>query len=291
MILNYIKSLRPYFWLPAIIPAFSGALLSSDNSMSIFEIIVLLFIFGPGIPGAAEAINDFFDSDIDKLKNRNTVLNIPSSGGSGIIQKGLIEKQKLFRFSIVLFIFSFGLSLFTNLFFIIFVTLGIIGAIIYSAPPLRLKNRSYWGCVIQAFCYGIVTFCAGWFLCSPSLSYVPFIIGSIIGIALIGYGSVADLADYDSDKLNNINTLPVRYGKLKSKVIYIAVLFISYLLIFILKTANIIEINSMTFYAVLLVFSVTLSLFLLLYDTKKSYSIIHLIGVLLESILPIIFIL
>ena len=289
MFLNYLKSLRPYFWLPALIPAFTGALLSSNYSLSFYEIIILFFVFGPGIPGAAEAINDYFDFNIDKLENRNTVLNIPSSGGSGILQSGLIKKDVLFKLSILLFSFSFILSLFTNILFVIFIVLGIVGAVIYSAPPLRLKNRSLWGCFIQAFCYGIVTFSAGWFLTSPSFSFIPIVIGTIIGIALIGYGSVADLADYDADKLNNILTLPVRYGKTKSKIFYISTLIISYLSVFLLQKSGFISINNINFYIVLIVLTFIISTLLLLNDTRKSYSIIHFVGVIIESIFPLLF--
>ncbi len=288
-IFDYFLLLRPYFWLPAICPAIAGLLACNCATTSLMDFLILIIIFGPLVSGGAEAINDFYDVGIDNTKNQNSVFGIPSSGGSGVLQKSGIKPIRALWYSNILFSLALIISLFISIGFFLLVLTGIISAIFYSSPPIRLKGRGILGCLIQAFGYGVITFCSGWYIGEQSIGIYPILAGGLTGIAIIGFGSTADLADYLSDAKNNVRTLPILIGKKNAKLVYQISILIPLGIVLIMKMYGLLDF-SVIFYIVILVFSIVSIFFLNIFKTAKEYSVIHMTGVLIESAFPFLFV-
>lgn len=286
---GYIGILRPWFWLPALCPGIAGAIAAKGELPSIEILLLISFIFGPGIPGAAEALNDFFDRKYDVLAEIKKGLGIPSSGGSGIIQRGWISTKETISLSLLLFLLTLVMALKVSFILFFMLSIGILIAITYSAPPVRWKNRGIWGCIVQGFAYGFITFNTGWYLSSGRFGLYPAFIGLLLGILIIGYGSTADLADFKSDKKNNIKTLPVIWGERRASIFYVALMLIPYIVYLLICKAGILSINIMLF--LILVIPTGYIAYQTITDySPKNISKVHMIGVVLESIAPFLFV-
>ncbi len=286
---GYCGVLRPWFWLPALSPAIAGILLAGD-SITIKTVLLTLYLFGPGIPGAAEAINDFFDRNYDSLKQRKVVFGIPSSGGSGMIQKSLIKPRQVLVSSISLFLLSLIVASKVDFSFFLLVSVGALIGITYSAPPLRWKDRGLIGSMLIGFAYGFITFNAGYYLVSKQITFTSTLIGILLSIFIAGYGSIFALADYNDDKKNNIMTFPVRVGLKRAAKTYSLFMLVPYVCAGILLLLGILKVNVWLF--ALLLVATTYMAFRLIRNcsNEKGVSKIHLFGVLLESFAPFLFV-
>lgn len=286
---GYIGILRPWFWLPALCPAIAGAMVAKGELPSIETLLLICFIFGPGIPGAAEALNDFFDRRYDVLDEIKKGFGVPSSGGSGIIQRWWISAKETVSLSILLFSLTLLMALRVSLILFFILSIGILIAITYSAPPVRWKNRGIWGCIVQGFAYGFITFNTGWYLSSGRFGLYPTFIGLLLGILIIGYGSTADLADFRSDKKNNVKTLPVIWGKRRASIFYVVLMVIPYIVYLLVCNAGILSMNIMLF-SILVIPTGYIAYQTITDYSPKNISKVHMIGVVLESIAPFLFI-
>lgn len=293
MVLRRIKGytgiLRPWFWLPALCPAIAGAIAVKGELPSIGTLLLISFIFGPGIPGAAEALNDFFDRKYDVLRDIKKGFGLPSSGGSGMIQRGWISAKEALLLSLSLFILTLVIALKVS--FVLFFTLfiGVLLGITYSAPPIRWKKRGIWSCIVQGFGYGFITFNTGWYLSSGKFGLYPALIGVLLGMLIIGYGSTADIADYNNDRKNKIKTVPVVFGVRVASRFYAAFMAFPYAIILLLYKIEVVSINEMLFLVLVVVTGYAGWRMVTDYSPENA-SKIHIIGVALECAAPFLFI-
>lgn len=180
------------------------------NVISLLVFLILIILNGI----LAVFINDEEDIAIDSVTNQERPLI------KKIISLKDWREMKLYIF---LLIIAGTLSLNRATAFFLFLTQGIY--YIYSTYPLRLKRHF----ITSSLSIGLATISismAGFFLVSPTqqISKFPLLALLIIGFSQALLSNMKDLKDYEGDKLENINTLPVIFGLNYSKKI-IAVLY------------------------------------------------------------------
>lgn len=288
-ILGYILILRPWFWIPALGPAIAGAVAAQGGVLALDKLFAIIFIFGPGIPGAAEALNDFFDRKCDTIKGIRIVFGIPSSGGSGMIQRRWVTAKEALFLSVFLFLSVLVISWLISKTLFCISLVSIFLAITYSAPPIRWKSRGIWSCIVQAVFYGFISFNTGWFLSCGKFNLSPAVAGVLLGMLIIGYGSTADIADHDRDKKNKIKTLPVIYGPKTASRFYAVLMILPYLLALVFHFLGVLQINNLV---LIILFMVTcyLAWRTIMDYSKENISKIHMVGVILEGIAPFLFV-
>lgn len=144
--LDYIFAARPLLHLPVwsvyLVCLHYHLELSNDQ----FALSDILMLFALTLASSASYyINQIYDYESDKLNNK-----------LGFLQKeyiSFIEMKTLFYICAILSIgISFYLSLFAGFLLLVLIVLGAI----YSAPPLRLKDRPILGLVANAIGYGFI---------------------------------------------------------------------------------------------------------------------------------------
>lgn len=143
--LKYLAAIRPPFLLATLIPLLLGLAyqhwcgLPINVSLAIVTIVTALLLHA-----AVNVLNDYYDA-----LNGTDALNIervyPFTGGSRIIQNGLMTVQQTRHFGLTLLgsVMVLGMYLLTITGFTL-LWLGLFGLFIgwaYSAPPLRLNSR------------------------------------------------------------------------------------------------------------------------------------------------------
>jgi 4-hydroxybenzoate polyprenyltransferase len=92
------------------------------------------------------------------------------------------------------------------------VAIAVVATWIYSAPPLRTKQRGMWANITIAIPRGVLLKVAGWSAVKTVMGTEPWFIGMIFGLFLLGASTTKDFADMEGDRRGGCTTLPILYG-------------------------------------------------------------------------------
>jgi len=190
---SYIKLFRLSFWFLVSIFFLLGEWYSIQKFPINKTIIVLLSLFG--IFSAGSMINIAFDKKIDIFAKKPIV-------------KAFIHistKEMLFASVFLSFISLFLLYFFINIeVFLLGLIIVIIG-FFYSTPPIRLKTKPPFDCVMNAL-GGSIPFFMGWMIISTFLTFESFIYGLIIFLIILHTFFFFTTSDIEVDKEMGIKT-------------------------------------------------------------------------------------
>jgi len=141
-ILDYIFAARPMLHLPIwSIFLVSHQYLHGEFSWRTFLVLGGLSLIGSG----AYYINQVYDYESDRLNRK-----------LGFLQKGLLGRRELQIAGLVLSLAALIIGAMLSITTLIVFVLLFVGALGYSMPPLRLKDRPLAGLLVNAVGYGIL---------------------------------------------------------------------------------------------------------------------------------------
>ncbi|MCD6595590.1 UbiA family prenyltransferase [bacterium] len=218
-IVDSIAFIRPLLlipiWTPAIIGFWNGG--GNKGIGGEWELILLTTFLGAGIYG----INQLFDIEGDKINNKN----IPFALG---FLSPMYVKSLIFASFLGALIVAFPMGITLNL----LVILGLILGIVYSAPPIRLKDRTIYALIANGFGHGMLIYLIGyafaldkiqnarwdWFVILRALAY---------GIAYSSVYLFTTVPDIDGDRKVGKITFAVRYGERKTMALGLLGIFLA----------------------------------------------------------------
>jgi chlorophyll synthase len=227
------KHMVPLFWGVSAIPFYMGwvfatrklypsylfDLLGGNNPTHASYLEFMTFLFGllamaPFLGGSTLVYNDYWDSEVDKTSKRKSMFPLP---------QGLLPQRSLLAGSIFLMILALLFAFLVSILFMILISICIFLSILYSTPPIRLKNRAGLDVLTNAIGAGLLCSIAGWVVARPILDY-PIIWGltSLFGVSSIYIPTT--IIDSDNDKRFGVNTFAVKLGK--KKAFYVGLLCI-----------------------------------------------------------------
>jgi len=241
-----IQAARAPFFTAVIIPVILGAVLAwRDAGAWKWGRFLLTLIGAVSIHGAANLINDFFDHrwGADELNRTPT----PFSGGSRVIQEGLMTPAQVLAYSLALFALGGGIGLYlnylcgTNVILII----GIIGVglcIVYTAGPFRLVYEGF-GELAVALGFGPLIVLGSYYVQAQALTFPAFLVSLPVAllIALVLY--INEFPDYDGDKAAGKKTVVVILGKKRAVAVYHVAVLLVYLIILALIAGKILPLT------------------------------------------------
>ena len=170
------------------------------------EFFLGIIVIGPLLGASTLLFNDYWDQEPDKSIRKK---DYP-------LPKGLLKPGTVLWVSISFMVLAILISIRISLLFTGLVLTCVILSIIYSAPPIRLKNRAgldLLTCMIGA---GVICSLAGWAAAEASGYTRP--LGELFWwfvIIAFGTGSIYMLTvvvDHDGDKKEGLETIAVRLG-------------------------------------------------------------------------------
>ncbi len=224
----FIESVIPEHMIIPAAGIIAGYILASQNFIINHNvgIAILSFAF---IVAAYNTFNAYFDREIDEVNKSDRP--IPS---------GRMRPNTCLLYSIILYILSLFFASSINLAFLTIVFFDIVVTVIYSMPPIRLKQRAFLTNFSVGIHYGLFPFLAGWFLTQP-FNNIPWILAILITLLAMGAVSIKDFEDYRGDRIFRIHTFPVLYGLKKSALISSCLLTSPFFLFFLLIFTGILD--------------------------------------------------
>lgn len=230
----WLKAIRIPFVTATIIPVALGSIIAwYDTDKFMWMRFWLAMLGALLIHIGTNLANDYFDhlSGCDKANLNPT----PFSGGSRVIQQGLIAPRKILYVSLVVFILGSVIGLYLNYLSgkNAILILGIIGVFLgffYTAKPFRIGYGNL-GELAVGVGFGPLMVMGSYYVQAQDLPFRIFLISIPLGILIALVLFINEFPDYAADKAVGKRTLVVILGKKRSVILYHSLLTVTYLTI------------------------------------------------------------
>ncbi|MBD3290270.1 1,4-dihydroxy-2-naphthoate octaprenyltransferase [candidate division KSB1 bacterium] len=228
----WLQEIRAPFFTGSIIPIVLGTLVAFNQTGDIdWFYFALTLIGGIFLHAGANVSNDYFDhktSDDDI----NDEFVRPFTGGSRMIQNGLLSPREVITGALVFFFLAAIIGLYLT-FKIgpVILLLGVVGAIsgfFYTAPPLYFVSRGV-GEILIGLNFGVLMTFGAFYVQAQKFSWQPIIASLPVAFLITAILFINEFQDYRADKNVGKNHWVVRLGKEKAVTGYMFIMFLTYL--------------------------------------------------------------
>tara|TARA_Y200000002_G_scaffold302109_1_gene257409 strand:- start:309 stop:1199 length:891 start_codon:yes stop_codon:yes gene_type:complete len=204
----FTELLKPITWFPPMWAFSCGVIASGETLLDKWKIIILgLILAGPMVCASSQAINDWFDKEVDAINQPERPIpsgRIPGSWGLVI--------------AIIWSILSLIVASFLGVWGFIAASIALFLAWAYSMPPIRLKTNGWFGNAACGLSYegiawvtGAAVMAGGSFPESRSI-----LLALLYSVGAHGIMTLNDFKSIEGDKKMGINSLPVKLGVKKA---------------------------------------------------------------------------
>ncbi len=231
---KWIKAIRAPFFTASAIPVLVGSALAWNmtGKFSLSKFILVL----AGVPlfnAGTNLANDYYDHKTgnDEINTRVT----PFSGGSRVIQNGVIPPKHMLIGSFLFFGLGSIIGLYLNVVtpgnLILYLGIfGLLTGFFYTAAPVLIGYRGI-GEFVVGLNLGTLTIIGAYYVQAHSLSWSAFWISLPIGFLVTAILYINQFPDYEADKAVNKRHLVVILGKRKAVYGYYFLICATYLVI------------------------------------------------------------
>ncbi len=230
----YLSEVRAPFFTATIVPVILGSVIAW-SSFDIFSWgYFFLTLFGSIlIQAGANVANDYWDH-----KSGNDEANVeflrPYTGGSRMIQKGLLTPKEVLTEALLLFGAGSLIGLFlTYMRGEVILYLGLIGvlsAYFYTAPPFKLVFRGI-GELFIGLDFGVLLTVGSFYVQTGFFALEPLVASLPIALLVTAILYINEFQDYKADIKVGKNHLVARMGKKRAQVGYGIMMWMTYLII------------------------------------------------------------
>ncbi len=219
----WLKAIRAPFFTATIIPVTLGSVIAWHDTNDFMWLRFWLTMFGVlFIHTGTNLANDYFDhvSGCDEANSTPT----PFSGGSRVIQNGLIAPRKILYVSLISFIIGSAIGLYINHLCKgnIILVLGMIGVSLgffYSVKSFPIGYGGF-GEMAVGIGFGPLIVLGSYYVQAQILPFRIFLISIPVGILIALVVFINEFPDYLADKSVGKRTIVVRLGKKNAMVLY-----------------------------------------------------------------------
>jgi len=232
---HWIEEIRAPFFTATIVPVILGTIVAwaSDGAFDLL-LFVLTFAGVLCLHAGTNIANDYFDH-----VSGNDEVNVdyirPFTGGSRLIQKGLLEAGSVLRVSLAFMAVGAVLGLVIlfltkGMFILIFGLIGVFCGYFYTAPPFRLANRGL-GELVVALNFGVLATVGAYYVQTLTITLEIVVASLPIAFLIFLLLYVNEFPDYKADKKVGKDTLVVRLGRRRAVGGYAVLALLTYGLI------------------------------------------------------------
>lgn len=229
----WLKAMRASFFSASLIPVLAGsALASRSGAVRIFPMLLALFVIFSNHAGA-NLINDYYDAlGSDPINKKVT----PFSGGSRIIQQGLLTRTTVLHAAMVAYSLGLGTALvlsfcYHNALVFGLALAGALLGVLYSHASVNGVSRG-WGELALGLAFGPLAVMGSFILQTNFLNWESFWVGVPVAFLIIGVLVLNEFPDLEADKTVGKRNLIVRAGSKNGVWVYLGIISLAYITIF-----------------------------------------------------------
>ena len=196
--------LKPITWFPPMWAFACGVVASGLPLAERWPLIVVgILLAGPLVCATSQAVNDWFDREVDAINEPHRP--IPSGRMPGRWGLYIAVGWSLLSLLVAVALGTWGF---------VAAALGLVLAWLYSAPPVRLKRNGWWGNAACAVCYEGLAWATG--AAVMAFGTMPharsLALAALYSIGAHGIMTLNDFKSIEGDRRTGIGSLPVRLG-------------------------------------------------------------------------------
>ncbi len=226
----WFRSLRAPFLVASLIPMAAAALLARAEKGSLDLPLLGLTALGLGaIHIGTNMVNDNFDyrSGADlAVKHKN-----PFAGGSRVLLQGVLHLQAHLAVALAFLALGIGIGLslvwLRGFLLLALGLLGVIVAVFYVAPPLRLAHHGV-GEAAVGIAFGPVIVLGTYLVQTGHLGIAPLVLSIPFGLLVTAILWINEFPDVEADAAAGKRTLVTRLGLKRSTGVYAAMVAAAY---------------------------------------------------------------
>lgn len=223
---GHIKLADPVTWFSPLLMSICGAFAAGHESFNPTDVnhlgllVLGMIMTGPLGTGFSQSINDYFDRDLDAINDPTR----PIPAGDVTLREARINWISLGAATL-------GVSLFFGKWQItLLALLGMLIAVAYSLPSIKLKRHLWLG----APSVGIGYVCMTWMaihLIFADLTWPSVIVALINGVLVAGVLFLNDIKSVEGDRMHGLRSLTVTLGVRRAVLVSYAIIDISQLVL------------------------------------------------------------
>jgi chlorophyll/bacteriochlorophyll a synthase len=196
--------LKPITWFPPMWAFACGAVASGQSLSAQWGVLLLgLVLTGPLVCASSQAVNDWFDRHVDALNEPSRPIpsgRMPGRWGLGV---ALAWTALSLLWATLMGPWGFAAA-----------ALAIVLSWAYSAPPLRLKNKGWWGNAACALSYEGLAWLTGTAVLLGGAWPGPLsvVLALLYSVGAHGIMTLNDFKAMDGDRRMGVASLPVQLG-------------------------------------------------------------------------------
>ena len=217
-----VELLKPITWFPPMW-AFGCGIVSANRPL--FDDWTLLvagvLLAGPLLCGTSQAVNDWFDREVDAINEPGRPIpsgRVPGSWG--------------LWFAIGWTILSLIVAAALGPLILAAACVGMIVAWAYSAPPIRLKQNGWYGNAAAGLCYEGLPWFTGAAVMLSALPSAPVVVIAVLySLGAHGIMTLNDFKALEGDRVSGIRSIPVQLGVNAAAIFACAVMAVPQVLV------------------------------------------------------------
>ena len=228
---NWVAELRVPFLTGTVVSVFLGSAIAwaKDNVFNLGFFLAAL-VGGILLHLGANVSNDYFDhkSGNDEV-NKEFVR--PFSGGSRMIQSGLLTPREVFAGAITLYTLAFLIGLYLTwargVFVLVLGLIGMFSGFSYTSPPFNWASKGV-GEALVGLNFGTLMTFGAYYVQTQRLAWEPLIASVPVSLLITAVLYINEFPDYAADKVTGKKTLVVRLGRTNAMYGYVSIVACAY---------------------------------------------------------------
>ena len=224
-----IALMKPVTWFAPAWAFLCGSVASGGSTWSVDHVgrtALGMLLAGPILCGLSQVVNDWCDREVDAI-------NEPQR----LIPSGRVTARHVFVTIAVLAVLAIAIALFLSPEIALLTAVGMVLAVLYSAPPVRAKRNGWAGNTLVALSYEGLPWIAG-SLAFGALAWPSAVLAGLFSFGTIGIMAINDFKSMDGDRQMRIRTLPVLYGAWGAAWLIVLIMAMSQLYVVMLLAAS-----------------------------------------------------
>ena len=223
----WVQAVRPFSFTASIVPVLLGSAVAATQGMFNPGLFFLTLLGAVGIQAAANLFSDYFDY-------QGGYDSAESSGGSGVLVRGILQPSEVFLAGLALIAFVAAIGLYLTALrgtpVLVLGVLGVLGAYFYSGRPIAYKYRALGDPAIFLL-FGPLMVLGAYYVQARAIELVPMLYALPVGCLVTAILHVNNTRDIPSDGRGSGTTVAAALGLGGAKVLLYALVAAAYLLV------------------------------------------------------------
>lgn len=231
---SWVIAFRMPFLTASVVPVLLGAAIAWVGTGVIgWGYLALTLLAALLLHAGANVINDYFDhvSGNDEV---NTEFVRPFSGGSRVIQSGLLTSLEVLVGGLFLFLLASVIGLYLTWargpFLLALGAVGLVSGMFYTGRPFNWASRGM-GEILVGLNFGVLMTLGAYYVQTGSLSWVPIMAAIPVALLIAAVLWINEFPDYRADRAVGKRTLVVRLRRPRAAAVYSVLMVCAYLVL------------------------------------------------------------